>query len=101
MLSKILATLSIRDKLDIAKVLTSQKVEIPEVLELQILTSGQTKALLEFYLSDENFQLLKALNLVSKNAGVVQQIVDLDLQLIVYLMQTADTGIEQNEEALS
>lgn len=68
-------------------------MEIPEVLERQIITSGQSLALLEFYLSDENFQLLKALNLVSKNAGVVQQIVDLDLQLIVYLMQTVDMSI--------
>ncbi len=68
-------------------------MEIPEVLERQIITSGQSQALLEFYLSDENFQLLKALNLVSKNAGVVQQIVDLDLQLIVYLMQTVDMSI--------
>jgi hypothetical protein len=37
-------------------------------------------------------------NLVVKNAGVVEQIADLDVQLIVYLMQIIDTGIKSNEE---
>ena len=99
-LERILNTISIRDKLDIAKVLTSQTIEIPEILEQQIVASGQVKALLEFYLNNENFQLLKAVNLVVKNAGVVEQIVDLDLQLVVYLMQTLDGGINANEEQL-
>jgi hypothetical protein len=35
---------------------------------------------------------------VVKNAGAVEQIADLDLQLIVYLMQIIDTGIDSNEE---
>lgn len=75
-------------------------VEIPEIIEQQIVASGQVKSLLEFYLSNENFQLLKAVNLVVKNAGAVEQIADLDLQLIVYLMQMIDSGISSNEEQL-
>jgi hypothetical protein len=30
-------------------------VEIPEIIEQQIVASGQVKSLLEFYLSNENF----------------------------------------------
>jgi hypothetical protein len=37
-------------------------------------------------------------NLVVKNPGAVEQIADLDLQLIVYLMQTIDSGINANED---
>jgi hypothetical protein len=71
------------------------------VLEKQIVNSGQAKFLLEFYLSEENFQLLKALNLVASHPRFLEQIVDLDLQLLVYLLQQIDTGISQNEGALN
>jgi hypothetical protein len=55
LISRILNTITVRDKLDVAKLLTSQMVEIPEIIEQQIVASGQVKSLLEFYLSNENF----------------------------------------------
>jgi hypothetical protein len=63
------------------------------VLEEQIFNSDQAKFLLEFYLSEDNFQLLKAMNLVARHPRFLEQIVDLDLQLLVYLLQQIDTGI--------
>jgi hypothetical protein len=63
------------------------------VLEEQIFNSDQAKFLLEFYLSEDNFQLLKAMNLVVRHPRFLEQIVDLDLQLLVYLLQQIDTGI--------
>jgi hypothetical protein len=55
LISRILNTITVRDKLDVAKLLSSQMVEIPEIIEQQIVASGQVKSLLEFYLSNENF----------------------------------------------
>ncbi len=63
------------------------------MLEEQIFNSDQAKFLLEFYLSEDNFQLLKAMNLVVRHPRFLEQIVDLDLQLLVYLLQQIDTGI--------
>ena len=57
------------------------------MLEEQIFNSDQAKFLLEFYLSEDNFQLLKAMNLVVRHPRFLEQIVDLDLQLLVYLLQ--------------
>ena len=62
---------------------------------------GQIRFLLEFYLSDTNLQLERAIDLVKNNLPQsVQTLADLDIQLVVLFLQTLDESLSQNKQRL-
>ena len=50
-----------------AKVLSAEILDVPLILENTIVKEGQIRFLLEFYLSDANLQLERAIDLVRNN----------------------------------
>ena len=77
-----------------AKVLSAEILDVPLILENTIVKEGQIRFLLEFYLSDANLQLERAIDLVRNNLPQsVQTLADLDIQLLVLFLQTLDESL--------
>ena len=84
-----------------AKLLSAEILDVPLILENAIVKEGQIRFLLEFYLSDTNLQLERAIDLVKNNLPQsVQTLADLDIQLVVLFLQTLDESLSQNKQRL-
>jgi len=62
-----LERVSISEKIEVVKALSSEILEVPDILEQTIVREGHIRYLLEFYLSDNNLQLEKAIDLMRNN----------------------------------
>ena len=81
--------------------LSAEILDVPLILENTIVKEGQIRFLLEFYLSDANLQLERAIDLVRNNLPQsVQTLADLDIQVLVLFLQTLDESLSQNKQRL-
>ena len=84
-----------------AKVLSAEILDVPLILENAIVQEGQIRFLLEFYLTETNLQLERAIDLVRNNLpNSVETLADLDIQLLVLFLQTLDESLSQNGQRL-
>ena len=79
------------DIIEVAQALISEGLNIPRVLEEHLVRRGHIKFLIEYHLSDNSLSIEKALDLFAKHLPQsAEEIVDLDIQLLVLLMDTAE-----------
>ena len=64
---QVLSRLNINDKSKVVHGLISEKVEILEVIEDEIVNAGLIKQLVEYYLNRVNLQLEKAIDVIRRN----------------------------------
>lgn len=78
------------------------KMTLPILVEERLKAANQHQVLLELYLSDSRLDLDKAVELAQNDPhGLTRALMDTDMQLLAFFLETLDQSIIDNSEQLA